>query len=321
LDFALNFFALGMIRKADLSSPGATRHLRPRFIAAKDHLIDNPLIYSWISLGKVIENAGMIFIDRKKGKGWAAMEEAAKKLVTSDVEIAVYPQGTRAYFMQSASGERIDAGYYTTFTKKNWDQPLGHLKSGTSYLILDTLIELQKRGEEKFNVLVSGIVGSAIAGPKGSFKIQTQTEIEFRLAPLWVLSTHLAKGIRRPAGAQPEGPEEELYLKRQEEIQQGINQHLLQALNWHELLIERMERELEKLDLPEQEIAAAVAWLKMSNAEGQALPFILIDRILALKPELWKRFFRLFLSLIGERPEGASWTALLQEVSERLKTR
>jgi len=315
LDFALNFFALGAIHTA------AGRHLRPRFIAAKEHFIDNPLLYSWIGLGKVIDNAGMIFINRKKGKGWAAMEEAAKKLVNKDVEIAVYPQGTRAYFMESPSGERLDAGYYTTFNKMTWDKPLGHIKPGTANLILDTLIALRAQGETKLNILTVGIMGTAIAGPKGSFKIQTQAEIEFRIPPLWVIPTSWADGIENPRGEEAQNPAQRLYQQRLEEIHLGINQRLLEATQWHRYLMDRTEVELEKISIGAED-RSAIQKIFAASLDGQdTTPFILIDRIFSLSPQLWERFLRLFVSLKEQKVEDPSWRALLQEVSERVLTR
>jgi 1-acyl-sn-glycerol-3-phosphate acyltransferase len=315
LDFALNFFALGGIRTS------AGRHLRPRFIAAKDHFVDNPLLYSWIGIGRIIENSGMIFVNRQKGKGWAAIEEAAYKLVNSDVEIAVYPQGTRAIPMESPEGERRDAGYYTTFTKKTWDQPLGHLKPGTAHLILNTLIELKKKGETRLNILVAGIRGTATAGPKGSFKIQSQTEIEFCLAPLWVLSASLAEGISSPRGSEPATEAERLYVKRIDELQEALDRHLLIAMHWHRELLQRAQIELEKIGIPSSEIQAVKDRMRKADQAGDSTPTILLDRIFSLKPDLWERFLRLFVSL-QNRPMGdEAWKALLQEVSERLRTR
>jgi len=333
LDFALNFFALGALHQSTGRStahphgpalnpweePGpGTRHLRPRFIAARDHFIDNPFIYSWVSVGKVIENAGMIFINRQKGKGWAAMAEAAQKLVHSDVEIAVYPQGTRAFALQSPSGERLDAGFYTTFTKKTWGMPLGHLKPGTAHLILDTLILLRERGEKKLNILTVGIMGTGSAWAKRTFKIQTQVEMEFRLTSPWVLSTDLAEGIQRPLESEPTNKEESLYLQRVEEILEGINKKLLEATGWHEELRRRMAQEMEHLNFPQTEIQGMKVFLESSDREGERLPYILVDRILSLKAELWERFFRLLISLKDEKKKGDPWKALLQEVSERL---
>ena len=315
LDFALNFFAL-----APIHSVGG-RHLRPRFIAAKDHFIDNPVLYSWMGVGKVIENAGMIFIDRKKGKGWAAMQEAAEKLVTSDVEIAVYPQGTRAAPMQSPSGEPLDAGYYTTFSPKTWELPLGHLKPGTAHLILDTLVSLRARGEKKLNLLITGIMGSAVAGPKGVFKVRSETEIRFHILPLIEVSTDFAAGLERPEGGESQSPGQKLYQERLEELQGRINQGLLQATGWHRYLAERTPVELQKLGFEPETVEKVARSLELAESKGEAAPFIMIDRIFSLPTSLWERFLRLYVTLCDKPYQDASWRALLQEVSERLQKR
>jgi 1-acyl-sn-glycerol-3-phosphate acyltransferase len=319
LDFALNFFALGSIRAA--LPGGGKRHLRPRFIAAKDHFIDNPFIYSWINLGKVIENAGMIFVNRSKGKGWTAMEQAARKLCENDVEIALYPQGTRAYLMKTPAGERLDGGYYTTFTRKTWNESLGHLKPGVAYLILDSLMQLKQKGEKELHVIISGIRGTGTAGGKGSFFVQTEAQIEFRVAPLWTLSTDWVEGVRRPQDADDPDPSARLYLKKVEEILSGLNQRMAETLRWHAYLRERMRSECKALNIPEVQIETMDRLLETADLSGHALPFILIDRIFSLKPELWNRFIRLFYSLKDEPLSGNAWTALLQEVSERLLSR
>lgn len=320
LDFALNFFALGDIHQAPpRGSNEAGRHLRPRFIAAKDHFIDNPFIYSFVGLGKVIENAGMIFVERrKKGKGWMAMTEAAEKISESDVEVAIYPQGTRAHSFSDSAGDRLDAGYYTTFTRRSWDQPLGHLKPGTAHLIQDTLIKLKGQGEEKLNVLIVGIFGSGIAGPKGSFKIQTQTEIEYRVGPLWTLTTQLVEGMEKPESSDASQKGADLYKKGIQTIQQGINERFLKILDWHRSLKERTEKEMTFLKLPDEKVRKMHQMLKKADECKDARPYILLDRILSLNPKLWERFFLLLISLQVDLDNDAAWRALLQEVSERL---
>jgi 1-acyl-sn-glycerol-3-phosphate acyltransferase len=299
--------------------PG-TRHLRPRFIAAKDHFIDNPFVYSWVGLGKVIENAGMIFINRRqKGKGWLAMAEAAEKLVNSNVEIAVYPQGTRAYPLYSSTGERLDAGFYTTFTPKTWEDPLGHLKPGTAFLILDTLLQLKNRGEPHLNVLITSIMGAGIALRKGNWLVQSETDIEYRVAPLWQIPTTIAEGTARPQTLEPQTPEEELFFKKVQEIQQGINDRMVGAMDWHRQLKERALAEMKNLDFPGEEMERLTGFLQEANRRNDPRPYILLDRIFSLKPEMWSRFLKLYLSLKDPQPQGPAWGALLQEVSEKLK--
>jgi 1-acyl-sn-glycerol-3-phosphate acyltransferase len=321
LDFGLNFFALGDVRVLSRTSLGpGTRHLRPRFIAAKDHFIDNPFVYSWVGLGKVIENAGMIFINRKqKGKGWLAMAEAAEKLVTSDVEIAVYPQGTRAYPLHSTTGERLDAGFYTTFTPKTWEDPVGHLKPGTAHLILDTLLHLKNRGETHLNVLVTSIMGAGIALRKANWFAQTESDIDYRVAPLWRIPVSFAEGISRPQTIEPQTPEEELFMNKVQEIQRGINDRMVESMNWHRQLKEHAATELKSLEFPQEERERLMGFLQDADRRADPRPYILLDRIFSLKPELWSRFLKLYLSLKDPQPGNSAWSALLQEVSEKLK--
>lgn len=320
LDFALNFFALGDVRVKTRTRLGpGIRHLRPRFIAAKDHFIENPFVYSWVGVGKVIENAGMIFINRReKGKGWMAMEEAAEKLAHSDVEIAVYPQGTRAYPLQSPSGERQDAGYYTTFKPKHWDDPLGHLKPGTAHLILNTLIQLKGQGEPHLNVLVVGIKGAGIALPKKASAVQSETSIEYCVGPVWKIPTTFAKGIAIPNSLEPKTPEEHLYFKKVQEILQELNDRLISLLDWHRHLKNRALAEFKNLDFSREEGDALQKMLEEADRHSDPRPYILLDRIFSLNPSQWKRFLKLLTSLKEPAKQGTAWQALLEEVSDKL---
>ncbi|MBI2981411.1 MAG: 1-acyl-sn-glycerol-3-phosphate acyltransferase, partial [Deltaproteobacteria bacterium] len=74
LDFVFNFFALSA------TSLAKGRSLRPRFLAAKDHFIDNKLIHSGLGIGRTIQEVGMVFVDRK-GKGRHAIDEAVTTLL------------------------------------------------------------------------------------------------------------------------------------------------------------------------------------------------------------------------------------------------
>ncbi len=321
LDFGLNFFALGNLRVRSHGDLGpGNRHLRPRFIAAKDHFIDNPFIYSWVGLGKVIENAGMIFINRrKKGMGWLAMQEAAEKLVNADVEIAVYPQGTRAYPLRCPSGDRQDAGFYTTFSKKTWRDPLGHLKPGTAHLIVDTLLQMKSHGQDHLNVLVVGISGAGIAGPKGNWRVQTQSEIEYRVASPWVIPTSFVDGVTFPQSRDPDLPEEKRYFEKMDQIQEELNRRMVEVLSWHQVLRRRMAEDLPKVGFSGDEIQSLQAWLDQADAGKDHRPYQLLDRILSLPPDLWNRLFRLWLGMRDTNAETQAFQALLQEVSEKLR--
>ncbi|MBF0492386.1 MAG: 1-acyl-sn-glycerol-3-phosphate acyltransferase [Deltaproteobacteria bacterium] len=303
LDFALNFFALGALQNKG-------RHLRPRFIAAKDHFIDNPLFYSWLGVGQCIQKAGMIFINRQEGKGWLAMQEAAQKLTDTDVEVAVYPQGTRAWGLLDSENNRIDAGYYTTFSKKKLTDPRGHLKLGTAQLVLDAALKLREKNES-LQVLFIGIDGSATVGPKGSFKIQTESEVFYRLGKLWKVELPDVE-LENPQGQECSKEAHHNYLATLEAIQGQIDRELEKTTRRHKLLIERFV-----IDCPENGDQLE-QYLEREDAIENNLPFILLDRLYALPHSLWRGYQEALVQLILHPAAPEEWEKLLLDVSLKL---
>ncbi|MFO1520400.1 MAG: lysophospholipid acyltransferase family protein [bacterium] len=308
LDFALNFFALGNLHHGK-------RHLRPRFIAAKDHFIDNPVIYSWLGLGKCIERAGMIFINRQKGKGWLAMKEAADKLVEADVEVAVYPQGTRAWGLTNEKGERIDAGYYTTVNKKTLNDPRGHLKAGTAQLILDTALRLREKGEEPLQVLFVGIDGTATVGPKGSFKIQTESEVTFRIGRLWKVELPREIPLENPQGHAPSNEAQENYLDEIEAIHLLIDREMEKTIGRHRTL---MDRVLKDPRLTKEEISLLKKYLERADETENIAPFVVLDRLYALPESRWNEYLRALTQLAFQDADAEDWEKLRKTVSQEL---
>ena len=88
IDFCL-LFATGARKTGD------GRYLAPRFIAAKDHFKDNPILYSILGIGRAMERSGMIFVDRKTpGAGSKIIEESSQVIKELGVDVAIFPQGT-----------------------------------------------------------------------------------------------------------------------------------------------------------------------------------------------------------------------------------
>ncbi len=309
-DFAFSFFALGKILNNG-------RHLKPRFITAKDHFIDNPLIYSWMGLGKCIEKAGMIFINRKKGKGWQAMQEAADKLCHSNVEVAVYPQGTRAWGLKDAEGQRIDAGYYTTFNQKTLSDLRGHLKKGTAQLILDTALRLREMGEAPLKVLFIGIDGTATSGPKGSFLIQTESEIVFRVSTCWEVKLPQETLFKNPQGYVAQDEAEENYLAELKSIQAQLDREMQKSIHHHSLLMERVLKDPRILLNTEQGLNLS-AFLKRADEIEHILPFVVLDRLYALPTFRWEVYLQQFAQLALRNAETESWQELNTKISREL---
>lgn len=310
LDFALNFFALGNLRNQG-------RHLRPRFIAAKDHFIDNPLIYSWIGLGKCIEKAGMIFINRQKGKGWLAMKEAADKLVNREVEVAVYPQGTRAWGLKDEQGHRMDAGYYTTFSPQNPSSLRGHLKNGTAQLILDTALQLKNEKKPPLHVLFIGLDGTATAGPKGSFKIQTETDITFHIGTCWKVELPREIELKNPEGKAPRCEAHENYLAEIQAIHEKLDREMEKSIHRHNTLIDRILKDA-RVPQDKESLSRLENFLKKSDATENILPFVVLDRLYALAPAAWEKHLKHFAQLAWQEADQGMWEEFNRKVSKEM---
>lgn len=286
LDFALNFFALSSARLAN------GRNIRPRYLAAKDHLVDNKLIYSGLGVGQLIENCDMVFVDRK-GKGKDSIREACEKLVEKEIEIAMYPQGTRAIANRGARGERLDAGYYTTGSAHSLKRRLGHLKKGCAYLALDTVAALKERGKTvPVHLVPIGIDGTATLIPKGAFRIQTEGTVRFTVGEAITLDAS------------------DLAGQSIDRLQETINQGLVRALHLHERLKDRFLEEVKDANL-----LILNHRLTQADRDGDPIPFEILDRIYALPVEEQK----VFRSDLARRlASGEELTILRDKVTDQL---
>ncbi len=310
LDFALNFFALGNLRNNG-------RHLRPRFIAAKDHFIDNPLVYSWIGLGKCIEKAGMIFINRQKGKGWLAMQEAANKLIHSDVEVAVYPQGTRAWGLLDEQGQRMDAGYYTTFHPKHPEDIRSHIKNGTAQLILDTALQLRKENKAPLHVLFIGLDGTATIGPKGSFKIQTESDIIFHIGTCWKVELPQEIELKNPEGKTPTCEAHQNYLAKMQAIHEKLDREMEKSIRRHQTLMNRILKD-PRIPQDKESIDRLENFLQKADAIENILPFVILDKLYALPPPAWKKHLQHFSQLAWQGAGQEMWETFNLKISKEL---
>lgn len=174
VDFALAPLILAASRNDDQNKNPA-----PVFLAAKDHFRDNFILYRLIGLGRAAEVLGMIFVDRhakdKKREAERVSGEAATLLSTENPPLVIFPQGTRAVGFKGPSGERLNAGYYTTPPRRRIAGDGLHLKKGAAHIALAALKLGIAGGVKLFPV---GIKGAALACPRGGMKILSGTNIK-----------------------------------------------------------------------------------------------------------------------------------------------
>lgn len=307
-DFGLTFFALSHMVRAD------GRPLKPRFITAKDHFLDNPFIYHVMGIGKLIEAVDMVFIERKKkGAGLENLKQAADFLVRKEIEIAIFPQGTRAEGNSDRSDKRRDAGYYTTLPVKDIDSDLGHLRKGLAHLTIDALTSLKQAGkDEPLHLVFIGLSGTATMMAKQSLKIQTETDIEYQVGEPITLY---------PSLLDEETDREKLI----NEIHEQIDKHLVDCIGIHENLKHRFLLDLQgyfrlsadRLKLIEQNLE--------NLSRNSSTLYQILDRIYACPPKEWNPFLSELSQLLLDGSNLARFATLKTQVTvkmlESLKTK
>lgn len=311
LDFVFTFFALSEVVVGE-------RHLRPRFIVAKDHFKDNPLIYRVLGIGRAIEVLNMVFIERKnRKKSFENLKQAAKFMVDKDIDIAIYPQGTRATGNFDRAGKRRDAGYYTTVSPKSLNKTRPHLKKGTAYLIFDTLQELHERdSSENLNLVFIGVDGTANTLPRGSLKVQTENQIRYVIGDILTLSPQVLNEI---LNEDQNGNEfEQARSHFVDQMHELIDQKLKEAMNLHVILKKRFLTDIKGALGYENDKIAMIAQALDEAAQYGDEVFQIIDRIYSLPTQEWNGYLSQLCQILQGKPERDRFHTVLSDVSQKL---
>jgi 1-acyl-sn-glycerol-3-phosphate acyltransferase len=311
LDFVFNFYALskGIMKKG--------RHPRPRYMAAKDHFIDNKFVYQGLGVGMLIEANDMVFVDRK-GKGKDSIVQAADFLVSKDIEICMFPQGTRAYGNLGPYNERRDAGFYTTVSKRSMMNPMGHLKKGAAFLALDTALALQNT-ETPVHMVFVGIDGTADLIPKQALKVQMESTIQFHVGEILTIHPSSVTGLEKPQDNQPQTEAHQHYTQYINELQIKINSGLVKTLKLHEKLLARFVEDIRNKKLVGSECILNIRrHLTTADHDDNILPYVIIDRIYALLPDAWDDYLKEMAIELTKGPTTPQMQNIMERVSIKL---
>lgn len=168
-DFVVVPLALGLARMPQRGP------VRLRFMAAKDHFIDNFFVYRILKIGLAMKAVGMIFVDRKGKDRKASVDEAVEQMFSSGVDVVIFPQGTRAWPQQDAMGNRWDAGYFAAGKSDRMSVFGGHLKKGAAHLAM------QAAAHHPLSVLPVAVYGTATVYNKQSLKVQLNETVGVRI--------------------------------------------------------------------------------------------------------------------------------------------
>ncbi|OVE82035.1 hypothetical protein BVY03_01945 [bacterium K02(2017)] len=308
-DFVLAFLALSTIKVNN-------RHVRIRFILAKDHFKDNPLVYKIFGIGKICEAVNMIFIARKNPKqSNLDLKKAAKFIYEKDIDVAIFPQGTRAKGKFNRSMKRRDAGYYTTIRKKDKNSPLSHIRKGSSHLIWDTLNDLYQRGvNENLNIVFIGINGTGNTLPKSNLKIQTNTDIEFSIGEIIQLNPGILNELFAPQEEAQNDPKRDFL----DQTNLMINENLVEAMSLHPMLLQRYLTELKGQFRFENDKIAAIHDTIQEISPQSNVVFQLLDHIYSLPSNHWNGYLSQLSQLLLEKPSEERYLNLLEDVTSEL---
>lgn len=293
LDFIFSFFAFSTVRINN-------RHPKIRFIVAEDHFKNNFFIYRVLGIGRAIDLAGMIFISRKnRAKSFEDLKLAAQAMIQKDVDVAIYPQGTRAAPNLDRALKRRDAGYYTTITKSSIEERKPHLKKGTSHLILNTLeVMHDQEMTEDLNLVFVGIKGAATAMPKNIYKIQTETVMEFAVGDVVSLSPSIIDEIVVNDNDSETEENRKSFLTSMNDL---IDVKLSEVLGLNESLKQRFLAELKgQFRFDHDKIEFIRSSLDAFEAQSSVV-YEILDRIYTLPVAQWNGYLSQLSQLLLER--------------------
>jgi len=307
LDFMIAPLALGVKLKFVQSKVNTL----PRFLLAKSHFLNNPILYGVIGLGRFCKEAGMVFVERRgrESAAKAAAKAAAEKLVRDGIDFAIYPQGTRAPGRAGPSGERIDGGYYAVGTLARLKRDGDHLKKGAAHIATEAALLLKEKGiEANINLIPVAFKGTGIVAPKGSMRIKPNVTIRMRVGEPIIVKKADVQGF--------ESSESSAYTDFVHHLHHRIDMAFKSNLMVHGELerrfFEDMRTLVEQLDIEEMSIA-----MKQWRGDDYLVHAIL-DCIYTCKPKYWRPQLGRLIYLIKNDAARDELLAFKGEVAEKI---
>jgi len=289
LDFAVAPLLAYAVKTTDRA------HTEPRFIAARDHFIDNKFLY--FIMGQAMKIAGTIFVDRKRklGNPREASFEASQRLAGSNVDIMIFPQGSRARKNHAADGSRLDASYYTSGKPDRLIKHGGHLKKGTAHIAVDAAYELRMRELSAVHIIPVALFGTGKAVPSKSVKVETEVDIVAKVCePISIKGADLKQ-------MQHGG---ESYCELVAKTHAKLDLSFKEALETHAMLEQRFFRDIRSLVPPSDYEHVSIA-IKAWRVRDYFI-YTLLDCVYACEPKHWSALLReLVYLMISDAPEAS----------------
>lgn len=280
----------------------------PVFLVAKKHFIDNPIFFRLLGIGLVAKALGMVFVERKGNvsDAKAVVDEASKKLVRSQSELAIFPQGTRAYPRSNGRGERIDGGYFVVGSSERVRQDGGHLKKGAAYIAVQSALSLSGKNSNSVSLFPIAIKGTGVVAPRGSIRIQTGCTIHINVGSVITVAS------KDLSGSSSERRYENFVSKIHLRIDESFESLLMARSDLERRFFEDMRKVMEPLAF--EELAVAIKpW-----REKDSLVHAILDCIYTCHPELWHSFLGRLAYLICHDSDRRSFLDFKAEVVKNM---
>ncbi|MBI4365448.1 MAG: hypothetical protein HY543_01370, partial [Deltaproteobacteria bacterium] len=242
-----------------------------------------------------------------------AIADAVEQLVRAGVDLAIYPQGTRAPGRRDANGERMDAGYFTAGGARRLATIGGHVRKGAAHLAVLAAKRLAEEPIPKpLYVVPIALLGTATALPKGSVRVQTATEIR----------VVIGEPRRIAMGGDPNALINAVHA--------GIDGQLEQGLGLRAQLATRCLRDIHRF-LSADVVETVAGLLRRWSAAGAApagdaggglgddrLVFAILDLIYTHPPARWQPWLRRLAESLHQGEPREVLEALYREVIQGL---
>jgi 1-acyl-sn-glycerol-3-phosphate acyltransferase len=293
LDFALA--PLVMAARPEPQEEGRWTNYLPHFLLAEGHFRKNPLLHRVLGIGRLAEAQGMFFVRRqtkiadkvRTEKATRLTADAARKLVSDKVELAIFPQGTRTVPYRDLNGGRLDAGYYTVRPRWRIKADGAHMKKGLAHIAAKAAILLEAiDSPSKLHIVPVAIAETGRACPRGTLKILKNTHIRMRVGEPIVVSRSSIPMSGGPGG--DDRSFDRLYTEFVDQLQERVDHELKTAGRVHGMLERRMFEDVREMLGPLRIEELAIA---MKEWRGEDfLVHAILDAIYACPPDRWRPF-------------------------------
>jgi 1-acyl-sn-glycerol-3-phosphate acyltransferase len=310
---AFDFIILPLLLAAHRKVSGLNIKLIPRFLLARDHFLDNFMLYRVVGVGRAAQIMDMVFVDRRKhgrDKTKQMVHEATTKLIEGTMPMVIYPQGSRARSKVSMDGSRMDGGYYTVGPKARLKREGGHVKKGVAFIATDAANALAKKNPNgQISLVPIAIFGAANVLPRKDIWVKRGRSVTIKVGDPIVIEPREAEHLDP---SDESGPYRNFVNNLHERIDRSIKSNFRVHAELERRFFEDLRSTTDHHTLEELSIA-------MKQWRGNDyLVFVILDYIYTCKPKEWRILLGQLVHLILKDAPRSEFVAFRERLADKL---